>query len=64
MRSDGSDVTRLTDGFALYPAWSPTGDRIAFSGIRDSAGRIFQIRPDGNGLVRLTTAILYDYSPA
>ena len=64
MGSDGSDVTRLTDGVALYPAWAPTGDRIAFSGYSDGVGGIFQIGPDGSGLTRLTTAILYDYSPA
>jgi hypothetical protein len=63
MRSDGSDVTRVTDGSALYPAWAPAGDRIAFSGQSDGKGGIFLIRPDGTDLVRLTTAILYDYSP-
>jgi WD40-like Beta Propeller Repeat len=64
MRADGSDVTRLTEGSALYPAWSPAGDRIAFSGDSGGVGGLFQIRPDGSGLARLTTAILYDYSPA
>lgn len=36
------------------PAWSPVGDRIAFS--RDGAERgLYTLRPDGTGAVRLTT---------
>ena len=66
MGSDGSGVTPLTEGFsnALYPDWSPTSDRIAFSGSRDGASGIYLIGADGSGVVQLTTAILYDNSLA
>jgi D-alanyl-D-alanine carboxypeptidase len=37
---------------AVFPAWSPRGDRIAFTGLRPTgqATTIYTIRPDGTGL--------------
>jgi len=40
----------------LFPAWSPDGKLIAFSGLRSAGGRVDTIqlmRPDGSGLVDL-----------
>jgi Tol biopolymer transport system component len=58
----------LTDGSANdnSPAWSPRGDRIAFTSERDSVADydIFSIGPDGTGLRRLTSAAGNDSHPA
>lgn len=60
--ADGTDVRDLTgDAVALdtSPDWSPDGARIVFGSDRDSepraGGDLYSIRPDGNGLRRLTT---------
>lgn len=48
-------------------AWSPDGRQIVFSAQRDSAGGLFAIGPDGQGLQRLTTsppAAMADHQPA
>jgi Tol biopolymer transport system component/DNA-binding winged helix-turn-helix (wHTH) protein len=48
-------------------AWSPDGQRIAFSAERDAAGGLFSIAPDGSGLQRLSTApptAMADHQPA
>jgi TolB protein len=50
-------VTRLTSGPDNFPAWSPLGDRIAFTRAPRSIGgasQIFTVRPDGTEPVRLT----------
>ena len=36
-----------------FPAWSPTGDRIAFTSDRDGDYEIYSIRSDGADLKRL-----------
>lgn len=40
--SDGANLTRVSEGtgIATSPAWSPSGDRIAYTEIRDYAGPI------------------------
>jgi Tol biopolymer transport system component len=51
MDADGSDQTRLTfaAGSDLGPAWSPTGDRIAFLSTRNGSDReLFFMNPDGS----------------
>jgi len=62
MRADGSDVDQLTDGQQdSQPAWSPDGERIAFTangrlkGEPSAAqGRMYAINADGRGQVNLT----------
>jgi D-alanyl-D-alanine carboxypeptidase len=43
---------------ALFPAWSPRGDKIAFTGLRSTGqlGTLFLINPDGTGLQDLGIA--------
>lgn len=55
MDSDGSDVRQLTHGDfeAQYPAWSPDGTRIAFTGY-DGNFEIYAMSSDGTELARLT----------
>jgi len=50
----GTGLRQVTNGSlsALYPAWSPNGQRIAFT--RSGVG-IFTIDPDGGRLKRITT---------
>ena len=63
VRADGTDLRVLVpaEHHALAPQWSPDGSAIAFhtvtSDSTDDMGRvdIFRVRPDGTGLVRLTT---------
>ncbi len=51
--SDGK-VRKLTGGWDDFPAWSPHGDRIAFTGFESGDFEIYTIRPDGGGLRQLT----------
>ena len=63
VRADGTDLRVLVpaEHHALAPQWSPDGSAIAFHtrhGRLDGRGgscRFFSVRPDGTGLVRLTT---------
>ena len=49
MNADGSGVVRLTDHSARdgEPAWSPDGQRIAFSSDRDGNYDIYVMNADG-----------------
>lgn len=49
-----ASATRIFTAEAISPAWSPKGDRIAFT---DGAGfsHIFTVKPDGTGVTKLTT---------
>ena len=51
---DGS-ITVLTTGYDNFPAWSPRGDLISFTGFRNADFDIYTIKPDGTGLRQLTT---------
>ncbi len=49
MRSDGSNVKRITFGKGLYgtPVWSPRGDLIAFTKVHKGKFYIGVMRTDG-----------------
>jgi len=55
MNSDGS-IVPLTNNTTLdaYPAWSPDGQKIAFSSNRDGNTEIYVMNQDGSNVVRLT----------
>jgi TolB protein len=65
MNSDGSNLTRLTDGAGDYwnAIWSPWEDRIAFSDDHGVQTRIYVMNADGSGKTRLATGRPYDWSP-
>jgi TolB protein len=54
IRSGDGAVRTLTTAWDNFPAWSPHGDRIAFTRLEGNAFVIYTIRPDGSGLRRLT----------
>ncbi len=51
--ADGKTVA-LTHGWDNTPAWSPVGDRIAFTGFETGDFEIYTIRPNGTDLRQLT----------
>ncbi|MEZ0578331.1 DUF5050 domain-containing protein [Nocardioides sp. MH1] len=67
MRSDGSDVVRLTDNGPVgdvTPSYSPDGTRIVFASGRDEpAGDIYSMKVDGTDVIRLTDDPVYDVFP-
>ena len=64
MNANGSGQTRLTTNFTVgsdnFPAWSPTGTKIAF----ESSGDIKVMNADGSGQTQLTTNRGDDLDPA
>jgi hypothetical protein len=62
----GTRVRRLTaaDASDEDPAWSPDGQRIAFTTDRDGNREIYVVNADGSDAVRLTTNAAADYEPA
>jgi TolB protein len=56
MQRDGSDIRRISfeGSYNTSPNWSPRGDKIVFSGRRNT-NQIFIVNPDGTGLTQLTT---------
>jgi TolB protein len=54
---------RLTNslGFDGDPAWSPDGERIAFSSLRDGNSEIYVMNADGTNPVRLTKDEAHDW---
>ena len=65
MRSDGTQVKRITHGSGLYgtPVWSPRGDLIAFTKVRKGRFYIGVMRSDGTG-ERLLTENFYQEAPS
>lgn len=55
MRSDGTDVRRLTTDPARdsEPSWSPDGSHIVFSTLRDIASHVYTMRADGTEQLRI-----------
>ena len=68
MNADGTDQTQLTNltalhlGGAVDPAWSPDGQRIAFSS-QVAPREVFVINVDGTGLTNLTNHPARDADP-
>ena len=69
MASDGSDIRRLTDNRVEdhYPAFSPDGQRIAFTSARAGVPHIYTMAHDGSDVRRVTggtrTDALPEWSP-
>jgi len=66
---DGSNLRQLTteDGYDAEATFSPLGDRIVFTSVRDGDLDLYSMAPDGSDVVRLTDRLGYDggafYSP-
>lgn len=60
MSRDGYDIKRISFGGGTYatPVWSPRGDFIAFTKMKDGQFFIGVMRPDGSGERLLTTSWL------
>lgn len=69
MADDGSDVIRLSNPGCPpcpdeAPVWSPSGDRIAFTSLRDEVARqIFIVNSDGTGMTQITYGTEYHSGP-
>ena len=65
MKSDGSNVKRISFGKGLYgtPVWSPRGDLIAFTKLHKGKFYIGVMRVDGSG-ERLLTENYYQEAPS
>jgi TolB protein len=69
-RADGTEIVRLTKSEASdhSPAWSPDGDRIAFTSDRSNRNghenEIYVMDADGSDVRRLTTNDVWDLEPA
>lgn len=63
--ADGSGLTQLTDtpGYDAEATFSPTGDRIVFTSVRDGDLDIYTMAPDGSDVRRLTDQVGYDGGP-
>jgi Tol biopolymer transport system component len=60
------DYMSLTDDFStnLSPAWSPSGDRIAFSSDIDGNYDIYLITTDSSGRMKVTESLMDETDPA
>lgn len=68
IESDGSGVTRMSDGTAsdLTPSWSADGSKVAFASNRGTAGNyeIYAMNRDGTGVHAITSAGGFNWFPA
>jgi len=66
---DGSNLRQLTteDGYDAEATFSPAGDRIVFTSVRNGDLDLYSMNPDGSDVVQLTDRLGYDggafYSP-
>ncbi|MGC1377310.1 MAG: DUF5050 domain-containing protein [Anaerolineales bacterium] len=66
LNADGTQLKNLTNTPAAsewVPAWSPDGQKIAFSSDRDGDAEIYVMNKDGSHLVKLTDNHGYDGRP-
>jgi Tol biopolymer transport system component len=63
---DGSHLRRLTYGGTqeYYPAWSPDGQRIAYTSGRDGSSELYVMDADGGETRQLTANGSFNYAPA
>lgn len=70
MNADGRDSLRLATSIAVDTetyttlAWSPDGEHIAFSSVRDGNSEIYRVGANGEGLTRLTNSDAEDIYPS
>src|SRR3954467_546173 len=65
MNSDGTGQINLSNDpdSASEPAWSPDGQKIAFSSFRDGNDEVYVMNADGTGQTRLTSVNASDTTP-
>jgi dipeptidyl aminopeptidase/acylaminoacyl peptidase len=66
MDADGNNRSRLTENEGIedfYPAWSPNGEKIAFTSNRSGTHNIHLMNADGTGLIQLTEESEYASMP-
>ena len=65
MRSDGSNVTRLTNNVVsfVHPGWSPDGRSIAADGLVGDQSQIYAVDPGGPGVHALTSGPGQSWNP-
>ncbi|MDX2042831.1 MAG: hypothetical protein SF097_16550 [Acidobacteriota bacterium] len=56
MNLEDRSVRVLTGDYDNVPYWSPTGERIVFTRKANDNYDVYTIRPDGSGLLRVTTS--------
>ena len=66
MNADGSKQVNLTNNAVndRDPSWSPDGQKIAFSSIRDGNREIYVMNTDGSNQINLTNNLASDGSPS
>jgi Tol biopolymer transport system component len=59
---EGQDPVRLTntDGYDAEAVYSPAGDRIVFTSVRNGDLELYLMNPDGSAVEQLTSGIGYD----
>lgn len=60
MNLENRSVRVLTTEYDNVPYWSPTGEHIVFTRKADNNFDVYTIRPDGSGLLRVTTSLAND----